>query len=188
MPDDDPIRHGADPGVERIVLVGFMASGKSTVGRLLAERLGWDFVDFDDAITDREGRTPGEVIRAEGEAAFRALEAAVTAELADRQDVVLAPGGGWATQPELAASLGAGTVRVWLRVSPEEAVRRAERDGTDRPLMGAPEGRMERMARLLHRRSEDYAAAELSVDVDAKRPGAVADEIVRSLGLETGGE
>jgi shikimate kinase len=164
-----------------------MASGKTTVGRLLAERLGWDFVDFDDVITERTGRTPGEVIRADGEAAFRTLEAAVTADLADRQDVVLAPGGGWATQPGLVASLGPGTVRVWLRVSSEEAVRRAERDGTDRPLMGAPEGRTERMARLLHDRSGDYAAAELTVDVDAKRPGAVADEIVRRLGPETGG-
>jgi shikimate kinase len=165
-----------------------MASGKSTVGPILAERLGWDFVDFDDVIARREGRSPGRLIREEGEPAFRALEARITAEHGDRRGVVLAPGGGWAMAPELAASLGPGTVRVWLRVSPEEAVRRAESEGTDRPLMGPPEGRVERMTRLLERRMERYAAAELSVDVDELQPGAVADAIVRRLGLATGGE
>ena len=183
-----PSGHGAVPAPERIVLVGFMAAGKSTVGRILAERLGWAFVDFDDAIADLAGRAPGAVIREEGEAAFRALEAEVTARLADREDAVLAPGGGWATQPELAELLGPGTVRVWLRVSPEEAVRRAERDGTDRPLMGPPEGRVERMARLLHRRNDRYRTADVVVDVDDREPDAVADEILRELGLMTGGE
>jgi len=165
-----------------------MASGKSTVGRLLADRLGWAFVDFDDVIAEREGRSPGRLIREEGEPAFRALEAEVTAEQAGRDAVVLAPGGGWAAQPALAASLGPGTVRVWLRVSPEEAVRRAESDGTDRPLLGDPEGRVERMRRLLDRRLDQYAAAELSLDVDDLGPGAVVDTIVRRLGLATGGE
>ena len=185
--EPDPSRYGHARPIERIVLVGFMAAGKTTVGRIVAGRLDWDFVDFDEAIAERVGRVPGDVIREDGEPVFRALEAEVTAELADRDRVVLAPGGGWATQPELAASLGPGTVRVWLRVSPVEAVRRAEADGTDRPLMGPPEGRVERMARLLRRRSERYEEAELVVDVDEKRPEAVADEIVRHLGLETGG-
>lgn len=165
-----------------------MAAGKSTVGRILARRLGWDFVDFDDAIAERAGRSPGAVIRDEGEAAFRALEAEVTATLADARDVVLAPGGGWAVQPGLMESMGPGTVRVWLRVSAEEAVRRAERDGTDRPLMGAPEGRVQRMARLLHRREPRYRTAELVVDVDGEAPEAVAGEILRRLGSMTGGE
>lgn len=182
------MRHGAASPIRRIVLVGFMASGKSTVGRLLAERLGWDFVDFDEVIAEREGRPPGRLIREVGEPAFRAAEAELTAEQAGRGDVVLAPGGGWATQPELALSLGPGTVRVWLRVSPEEAVRRAESDGTDRPLLGGPEGRVERMRRLLERRMDRYAAAELSLDVDDLGPGAVVDSIVRRLGLTTGGE
>ena len=184
----DPSRYGDARVIERIVLVGFMAAGKTTVGRILAERLDWDFVDFDAAISERVGKAPGDVIREDGEPAFRALEAEVTGELRDRTRVVLAPGGGWAAQPGLAGSLGPGTVRVWLRVSPVEAVRRAEAEDTDRPLLGPPEGRVERMTRLLRRRAGRYGEAELAIDVDEKQPGAVVDEIIRRLRLGTGGE
>lgn len=164
-----------------------MAAGKSTVGRVLAGRLGWAFVDFDDLIQERTGRSPGAVIREDGEAAFRALEAEATRALAGRERVVLAPGGGWALRPELAAALGAGTARVWLRIRPEEAVRRAESDGTDRPLMGPPEGRVDRMRELLDERTHHYATAEIVVDVGDRSPEAVAGEILERLGLETGG-
>lgn len=180
--------HGRDPAPSRIVLVGFMAAGKSVVGRILARRLGWRFVDLDDAIRERTGRTPGAIIREEGEAAFRTLEAEATAALADREQLVLAPGGGWVTRPDLAQSLGPGTATVWLRVGPAEAVRRAETDGTDRPLMGPPEGRVERMARLLREREPHYRRAQLSIDTDGTEPGNVAEEIIRRLGLDTGGE
>ncbi|MFW6205960.1 MAG: shikimate kinase [Gemmatimonadota bacterium] len=179
--------HGVDPGPARIVLVGFMAAGKSTVGRVLADRLDWSFIDFDDVIQQRCGRSPGAVIREDGEAAFRQLEAEATTALAGRERVVLAPGGGWALRPALTAALGPGTVRVWLRVTPEEAVRRAEADGTDRPLLGPPEGRLERVRRLLAERSPHYAAAELVVDVDDRRPDEVAGEILERIGLRTGG-
>ena len=165
-----------------------MAAGKSAVGRVLAERLGWDFVDFDEAIRARTGRSPAAIIREDGEVAFRAAEAELTAVVAGRERVVLAPGGGWMTQPELADSLGPGTVRVWLRVSPAEAVRRAAADGTDRPLMGPPEGRVDRMARLLHERESRYRTAELDVATDDMSPERVAEEILRRLGLPTGGE
>ena len=165
-----------------------MAAGKSTVGRILARRLDWDFVDFDDVIAERAGRAPGAVIREDGEAAFRALEAEVTAAVADARDVVLAPGGGWAVQPGLMESMGPGTVRVWLRISAEEAVRRAEHEGTDRPLMGAPDGRVQRMARLLHGREPRYRTAELVVDVDGEAPESIAEEILRRLRAMTGGE
>ncbi len=165
-----------------------MAAGKSEVARILAGRLGWERVDFDEAIRQRTGRSPGAIIREDGEAAFRALERELTATLADRERVVLDPGGGWATQPDLARLLGPGTVRVWLRVSPETAVRRANEDGTDRPLMGPSDGRVERMARLLREREPLYRAAELAVDTDDMSPGRVAETILRRLGLETGGE
>lgn len=165
-----------------------MAAGKSSVGRLLAQRLGWELVDFDDVIRRRTGRSPGAWIREDGEAAFRALEAGLTAEMAERDSVVLAPGGGWAAQPGMADLLGPGTVRVWLRISPAEAVRRAESDGTDRPLMGEAEGRIERMARLLNARTPYYAAAELAVDVDDRQPEAIVEEILQRLELRAGGE
>ena len=178
--------HGQPTRPDCIVLIGFMAAGKSVVGRLLADRLGWELVDLDQAIEDRVGRPPGAIIRDDGEAAFRALEAEATTELGQRSGIVVAPGGGWALQPKLATLLGPGAVRVWLRVSPETAVRRAEADGADRPLLGAPEGRLERVTALLERRRPNYERAEIAVDTDEKTPEAVADEILSRLGLDTG--
>jgi shikimate kinase len=114
------------PLPERIVLVGFMAAGKTTAGRRLADRLGWRFVDFDAALERRTGLAPGTLIREHGEARLRREEARLTDELAGCRRTVLAPGGGWITQPELVARLGPGTALVWLRLPAAEAVRRAE--------------------------------------------------------------
>ena len=158
-----------------------MAAGKTTTGRLLADSLGWEFIDFDDAIAERVGRSPGAVIREDGEEAFRALEADMTRELAARERVVLAPGGGWAVQPGLMESFGPSTVVVWLRITPEEAVRRAEADGADRPLLGPREGRVERMARLLRSREPRYRAADVAVDVEDREPRELVETILHRL-------
>ncbi len=176
--------HGGDPGCDRIVLVGFMAAGKTTVGRRLADRLDWAFVDLDGLIEERTGRTPGRLIREDGEAAFRRLEAELTDELSGRTRVVLAPGGGWVTRPELAERLGPGTVRVWLRVSPAEAVQRAESDPVDRPLLGRRDGRLERATALLAAREPYYRRAEITMDVDDKAPSRVVEEILDRLGRD----
>lgn len=165
-----------------------MAAGKSTVGPLLADRLGWRFIDFDSRIEEQTGLTPGELIRARGEAAFRQLEAAVTDELAGVDRVVLAPGGGWATRPDLVDRLGAGTVRVWLRVTAAEAIRRAVADEVDRPLLGPSEGRAERAAALLRSREASYARSEVVVNVDDRGPAVVVDEILRRLASRQEGD
>jgi shikimate kinase len=111
--------------VRRVVLVGFMAAGKTAVGAELARRLGWTHVDLDRAIEAREGKRVARIFAEDGEARFRALEADLTAELALADAVVLTPGGGWIAQPGRLEALGAGTLTVWLRVSAAEAVRRA---------------------------------------------------------------
>lgn len=163
-----------------------MAAGKSTVGRLLADRLGWQFLDFDEAILERTKRTAGEIIREDGEAAFRALEAELTRALAGRSGVVIAPGGGWGADPDNARRLGPDTTRVWLRIPVEEALRRAEQDGrrgVERPLL-AGSGEAERLQRargLLAERERAYAAAELVVDVEGKSPEAIVDEILKGM-------
>ncbi len=173
--------HGRDPTFGRIVLVGFMAAGKSTVGPRLAQRLDWDFVDFDRRIEERTGSSPGALIRERGELAFRRLEAELTEEFAGVTRVVLAPGGGWVTRPELLERLGPDTVRVWLRVSVSEALRRAGADEADRPLLGPAEGRAGRAEALLREREPLYERAEVVVNVDGREPDAVVEEILRQL-------
>jgi shikimate kinase len=113
-----------------------MCSGKSTVGRLLAERLGWDFVDFDDAIERKENRQVAQIFREDGESRFRGLEAQLTEEVQDRQNVVLAPGGGWMTQPGLVERLRPDSLFVWLRVQPETVyARQRVQTAVQRPLL-----------------------------------------------------
>lgn len=167
-------------GVTRILLVGFMASGKTTIGRLVADRLGWGFVDFDAEIEQRTGMPVPDIIRRYGEAEFRALEAELTREVADLEHVVLAPGGGWITQPELLDYFGDETLVVWLRISPEEAVRRARADLSKRPLLVAPDP-VARARMLLREREPLYRMADVVIDVDGRDAEEIADEIVGML-------
>ncbi len=162
--------------VERVVLVGFMAAGKTSVGRRLAQALGWDFVDFDDVIEARTGASIPEIFRTQGEAAFRAMEARLTDEFSRARRVVLAPGGGWVTQPDLMDRLGPGTLIVWLRISPEEAVRRALADSVHRPLLAGADP-LGKARLLLDEREEFYYLADTAVDTD----GRAIDEVVREI-------
>lgn len=174
----------------RIILIGFMAAGKSTVGRILAERLDWEFVDLDDLIEERTELSIPEIFELHGALAFRELERELTAELAEMEEVVLAPGGGWVTQPDLLDYFGPETLVVWLKISPEEAVRRAMRTITHRPLLADAPDPIERARLLIEEREELYQMADLTVDVEGYDAGEVADEILEFAGLfrETGEE
>lgn len=166
--------------VERVVLVGFMAAGKSTVGPLLAGRLGWQYVDFDDVIEARTGLPISEIFRVQGEAAFRAMEARLTDEFGCARGVVLAPGGGWITNPALLDGLCAGSLVVWLRVSPEEAVARALADDVHRPLLAGPDP-LARARLLLAEREPLYYLADVVVDVDGREAADIAFEIAERI-------
>lgn len=169
MTDSAPVR--------RILLVGFMGSGKSTVGPLVADRLGWTFRDFDDVVEARAGATVEALFRDRGEAAFRALEEEVGRRLLEKDEVVLASGGGWAAVPGRLESLGPGTLSVWLRVSPEESLRRCRAEAERvRPLLRTADPE-ERVRELLAAREARYAHARLILDTDGRDPDALADEI-----------
>ena len=103
--------------LRRVVLVGFMGAGKSSVGRVLARRLGWSFVDFDEAIEEQEGVAIREIFAGDGGERFRALEDAVARRLLERERVVLASGGGWGAVPGQLDGLPAGTETFWLQVT-----------------------------------------------------------------------
>jgi shikimate kinase len=158
------------------VLVGFMGAGKSVVGRRLAERLGWPFIDLDRTIERLAGSGIPEIFGARGEPAFRELERQATAELAPLRAAVLATGGGWVLDPAAVHRLGAPVVRIWLRVSLDEALRRLAADAAPRPLLAGPDPRRAAQA-LLAARQPLYAAAEHVVDVD----GRSVDEIVETI-------
>jgi shikimate kinase len=170
-----------------IFLVGYRGTGKSAVARLLAARLGWDWVDADALLEERAGRSIRAVFAAEGEAGFRDREEALLAELARRGDCVIATGGGVVLRPANRERLRAGRV-VWLTADADTIRRRLRQDpgsGSRRPplLATAADDRAE-IEELLRIREPLYReVAGLTVDTVGRPPEAVADEIVRSLGL-----
>ena len=172
--------------VERILLVGFMASGKSAVGRVLAESLGWRFLDFDQEVERRAGRTIPDLFHQEGEGAFRRLEAAVARELLGRRKAVLAAGGGWPCKEGRMEGLDPATASVWLKVDAAEAVERAARDGDTRPLLRGADPRV-RAIELLEARKGFYARAGLHVDTRDRSPSDIAREIQTRLARRLGG-
>jgi shikimate kinase len=174
-----PLASGAS--FRRIVLTGFMGSGKTTVGPLVAARLGWRFVDVDDVI-EAEANTPiTEIFAQQGEAVFREHERATIAGLAEGERLVLALGGG-AIETEATRSLllsNPGTMLVHLEV--ELATTLARCGGTEhtRPILADQANLASRYARRLPL----YRTAHVSIAVDALTPGQVADAIVQAARL-----
>jgi shikimate kinase len=175
---------GGELPLDRIVLIGFMCSGKSSVAAALARRLEWQFIDFDVEIERRAERPLAELIDDLGEEYFRTLEAELTRELAEVGSVVLAPGGGWITQPELLARLRPGTFTVWLRVSPGETVRRLFDDDIDRPLRDHPDPEAA-VREILAEREPLYRLADLVIPADARSVEEIAFEIEQLVRTRT---
>lgn len=171
--------------IERVILVGFMCAGKTTVGRLLADTLGWGFVDFDEVIESEQGRTIADIFERDGEAAFRTLEADLTQRLAPRRHTVFAPGGGWITQPELVKLLRPGSLTVWLQVSAETVLQRHrdESPAPHRPRRPLLEPHGESISELLAERTPYYRSADLAIDTEATDPARIAAEIANRLGV-----
>jgi shikimate kinase len=162
--------------VLRVVLLGYMTAGKSTVGQALARRLEWQFLDFDVEIERRDGRTIGDLVMDEGQPHLRGLEAALTAEVASTPFVVLAPGGGWITRPELLQLLGPETLSVWLKVSPEETARRLKMDTIERPFREMDDP-VPIIARMIEERASLYRLADISIPTDGRSAESIAFEI-----------
>ncbi len=149
----------------RILLVGFMGAGKTSVGEALAGRLGWRFHDVDRVVEMEVGRPIVEIFREMGEASFRAREAHVAGRLLEEDHVVLSVGGGWGAVPGRLSSVPRGTATVWLEVSPEEAVRRATAEPGQRPLLQVKDPIAEARL-LLNQRASGYAGARWRVDTE----------------------
>lgn len=168
---------------KRVVLVGLMGSGKTSVGRRLAAQLDLEFVDTDEAISAQTGRTPAEIIEESGEPYFRQIERdVVLGELARPGSRVLALGGGAFVDPEIRRTCGEEPNRAVYLVTPADvAAQRAAGDvHVVRPLLVGDAN--ERMAALLRRRAAFYEEAAIHVSTDGRDVDAIVEDLVRRLG------
>ena len=164
--------------MRRVVITGFMAAGKTTVGRALARLLGETFIDLDDAVRELEGRDPRELIDAEGEAYFREAETRALRRVLERGDArVIATGGGAWTLARNRALAGAhGCLSVWLDAPFALCLRRIAQGGgpSDRPFARDPA----RARRLYEQRLDAYRLADLRVPVT---PQSTVEELAARI-------
>ena len=160
-----------------IVLVGLPGSGKSTVGRIVAEQLGTGFVDIDNILIRKEGKPIALIFAEKGEPAFRDMERKEMEAALANQPAVLAPGGGWAAQPGALDGARGRAFVVYLKARAETAAARGAPSGTRPVLMG--EDPETRMRALLKEREPFYQQADAKVETERKTAAQVAEEVVR---------
>jgi shikimate kinase len=172
---------------ERIYLTGFMGSGKSTIGPILANTIGYDFVDLDRAIEEAEGKSVTRVFQEEGEQHFRGVERLILERLATQRQLVVALGGGTLGDPSNAATIATSGILVYLRISTDLLFKRLQRR-SDRPLLMGKDGNRlsgaelrERIEQLARAREPLYARADITIDADERRVGITVDRVVRVL-------
>jgi shikimate kinase len=176
----------------KIILTGFMATGKSAVARSLARRLGWRKIDCDAEIVARAGKPIPEIFRDAGEARFRALEREVIASITGdhrlcpqcrcARPAVIATGGGAIVDPRNFAALHRAGVIICLVAHPDVIARRIERSAKARPMLtqsGKP--LTVRIAELMEARRDAYARADLSIDTSGLNLEQVVDAILEAL-------
>jgi shikimate kinase len=161
-----------------IYLAGFMASGKSTIGRMLAERLGWHFVDLDDEIVAAEKMSIADLFDRRGEAEFRRVEHRIlhtrVQAIECGKPTVMALGGGSFLQPENFALLENNGITIWLDCPFETVCRRVEQT-SHRPLARDPGA----FARLYEERREGYGRADYRIQIESDDPGVAVDATLR---------
>ena len=166
----------------RIILTGFMGSGKSTVGPLIARRLGWRFIDVDDVIEAEAGTTIAQIFTRDGESAFRDLEHQTIARLASGQNLVLALGGGAIEREDTRDLLltNSATLLVHLEVELETTLARCSGSEGIRPVFADQAS----LAARYQRRLPLYQTAHVSIPADNKTPHEVADAVLEAAGLK----
>lgn len=167
-------------------LIGYRGCGKTTVGRALAARLGWAFVDSDNVIESESGKSIAAIFAEEGERAFRDLEERVVAELCRCDETVVSLGGGAVLREATRRRLADAGPVVWLTAPAEvlaERIGADQRSATQRPSLTGLSG-LEEVRRVLTEREPIYAAAASeTIDATDASPEALADQIAQRLGL-----
>ena len=167
-----------------LVLIGYRATGKTTLARLLGERLEWSWIDADVEIEHRAGKSIARIFAEDGEPAFRDLEAQVIADLCSQERLVLAAGGGAPLRPESRQAMRGGGTVVWLQARPETILRRMSADATTlarRPSL-TDKNPLDEIVHLLQRREPIYReSAHLAIDTEGKTPEQIVGEILGRL-------
>ncbi len=166
-----------DRRVPHAILVGLPGAGKSTVGRRVAKSLGRDFLDFDDEIARREGKTIAAIFSELGESYFRKLEIDLTRSLTATGGMIVAPGGGWICQPGVPELLGGTGRTIYLRVTPEAVFQRLRRI-SERPLLAAGDP-LEKLRELYSARRDKYEKADYVVDAETLSKEELITEVAR---------
>jgi shikimate kinase len=172
---------GARGQLSRLILTGFMGAGKSTVGAILARRLGWQFIDLDQMIEARSQRSVAEIFRDLGEAEFRERERQAVEHLSGHEKLVLALGGG-AVENESTRSLlihSPGNCLVFLDAELAELLARCTAEGEVRPLLAAESFEARHSRRLPH-----YRSAHVTVSTTGLAPQAVADKVLEQVSAQ----
>jgi len=160
-----------------LVLVGYRGTGKTAVGRLLAQRLGMQYVGMDAEIVRRAGMPIPEIVDKFGWPKFRDLESELVLDLAARDNIVVDTGGGVIERVENVAALRKNARIFWLKASVPTIVSRIQ-GGTERPALTAGKSFTEEVAEVLERRNPKYqSAADFEIDTDQLTPGQIADRI-----------
>ncbi len=164
-----------------------MGSGKSTIGPILANTIGYDFVDVDHAIEQQQRKSINEIFRENGEEHFRTLERAVLAEILGRTQVVVSLGGGTFADPGNFQRITMSGIVIYLKATPEQIFRRLHHK-VDRPVLTDLRGEQlstdelrARIGELFVRREPFYEMADIVISTDEQRVGITVDRIVKKI-------
>jgi shikimate kinase len=170
-----------------IFLTGFMGSGKSTIGPILANTLGYEYVDVDRFIEQKTQKEIVEIFRTEGEKAFRLLERNVLHDLTKLDHSVISLGGGTIANEENCQIVSQNGILIYLKLSPEEILQRVQYR-SDRPMLKDADGNPlqaqeleKRILELLSAREPFYSRADVIIHADDMRIGVTVDEIMKSI-------
>jgi shikimate kinase len=168
-------------------LTGFMASGKSTIGPILANALGWDFFDIDKEIENKEGMKITDIYRLKGEQYFRKVEHEMLRKLSKLNNTIISLGGGTAVSDINFQIINSSGTMIYLKSSPEAAYKRLKFK-RDRPALSFNENEspeagefLDRLKSLLEQRKEFYERADYTIDTDSIPVGKTVDKIVRII-------
>lgn len=167
----------ADPSKPHLILVGLPGSGKTTVGQSVAERTGRTFLDLDQEIERREGRSISQIFGEKGEPYFRKRERELTEELRLVGNMIVSPGGGWMSSPEVVALVRPPSRIVYLKVRPETALKRLGPMRMMRPLLTRPDPLAE-LRRIFDSRRRVYETADSVIDTELYDLQRVIDMVI----------